>query len=71
MKENKIYEMRVNRDQFGKLLDDYSDSGYTNTSYGEIIIDLYLVDDHREEFAELIGLTLDELPESGFMNLYP
>jgi hypothetical protein len=71
MKENKIYEMRVNRDQFAILLDDYSDSGYTNTSYGEIIIDLFLVDDHREEFAELIGLTLDELPESGFMNLYP
>jgi hypothetical protein len=71
MKENKIYEMRVNRDQFGKLLDDYSESGYVNGSYGEIIIDLYLVDDHREEFAELIGLTLDELPESGFMNLYP
>jgi hypothetical protein len=71
MKENKIYEMRVNRDQFAILLDDYSDSGYTNTSYGEIIIDLFLVNDHREEFAELIGLTLDELPESGFMNLYP
>lgn len=66
MKENKIYEMKVNRDQFGQLLDDYSDSGYVNSSYGEIIIDLGLVDD-RKEFAELVGLPLEELPTSGFM----
>jgi hypothetical protein len=71
MNEYKTYAMQVNRDQFEKLLDDYSDSGYTNASYSDIIIDLFNVDDHREEFAELIGLPLEKLPESGFMNLYP
>lgn len=73
MNEAKIYEMRVmqvTRDQFSTLMDDYNDIGYMNASYGEIIIDLFLVDD-REEFAGLIGLPLDELPTNGYMNLYP
>ena len=71
MNEYKMFAMKVNRDQFEQLMDDYSDSGYSNSSYSDIIIDLFNVEDHREEFAELIGLPLDELPTTGFMNLYP
>ena len=71
MNEYKMWAMQVNRDQFEKLMDDYSESGYSNSSYSDIIIDLFNVEDHREEFAELIGLPLDELPTTGFMNLYP
>jgi hypothetical protein len=71
MNEHKMYGMKVTRDQFGQLLDDYSESGYTNSSYSDIIIDLFNVEDHRAEFAELIGLPLDKLPEEGLMNLYP
>ena len=71
MNEYKMYAKQVNRDQFKKLMEDYSESGYSNSSYSDIIIDLFNVEDHRAEFAELIGLTLDELPESGLMNLYP
>ena len=70
MKETKIYEVRVNWEQFGNLLDDYSESGYTNKSYSDIIIDLFNVWD-REGFAETIGLPLDELPTTGLMVLYP
>lgn len=71
MNEYKMFAMQVNRDQFGELLDNYSESGYTNPSYSDIIIDLFIVEDHREEFAELIGLPLEKLPKNGFMNLYP
>jgi hypothetical protein len=71
MNEYKMFAMKVNRDQFEQLMDDYSESGYTNSSYSDIIIDLFNVEDHREEFAGLIGLPLDELPTNGYMNLYP
>lgn len=71
MNEYKMWAMKVNRDQFEELMDNYSDSGYTNLSYSDIIIDLFNVEDHRAEFAELIGLPLEKLPENGLMNLYP
>ena len=71
MNEYKMWAMKVTRDQFGELLDNYSDSGYTNSSYEDIIIDLYNVENHRAEFAELIGLSLDKLPEAGFIVFNP
>tara|TARA_B100000925_G_scaffold287587_1_gene267131 strand:- start:23 stop:244 length:222 start_codon:yes stop_codon:yes gene_type:complete len=52
------------------LMDDYSDSGYTNTNGGDIIIDLTYIEDDVEQldhFFEVTGLTKADIEGLGYV----
>ncbi len=53
-----------------RLMDDYSDSGYTNTNGGDIIIDLTYIEDDDEQldhFFEVTGLTKADIEGLGYI----
>lgn len=63
--------VRVTREMFEIVRDDNIDSGYLNSTYADIIIDLANVeDDRRQDFAESIGIELEELPSHGLIIVY-
>jgi hypothetical protein len=66
------YLVRVTPEMFAIVKDDNDYSGYLNSTYGDIIIDLSHVedDDRREDFAKSIGIKIEELPSHGLIIVY-
>jgi hypothetical protein len=65
------YLVRVTPEMFAIVKDDNDDSGYLNSTYGDIIIDLANVeDDRRENFAKSIDIKIEELPSHGLIIVY-
>ena len=67
LKTTSAYMVRVSYEQLEKICDDNSDSGYTNIHGGDIIIDLGYIEERRAEFAEAIGISLEDLPVDGYV----
>jgi hypothetical protein len=64
----KSFLVRVSRETLNGLQHEFSDSGYTNADYGDIIIDLaLLLHEDRGEFAARLGINKDELPDEGLI----
>jgi hypothetical protein len=64
----KAYLIKVSREILNELRYKFSDSGYTNADYGDIIIDLSLLfNEDRGEFAARLGINEDELPDEGLI----
>ena len=64
------YIARVTRETLSLLQSDYSDSGYMNIHGSDIIIDLCLIDDCRDDFAEHLGINVDDLPQDGVILIH-
>jgi hypothetical protein len=66
------YTHRVTHEQLSEIMGRYSDSGYTNIHQNEIIINLVFVDDEedRQEFADLLNIPVDKLPDDGLITVH-
>jgi len=65
--------IKTDRDVLARLMDDYSDNGYTNTHSGDIIIDLDYVEDDPDQLAhffEITGLTKSDLTGVAYICFY-
>lgn len=68
-----ILTIRTSGDILSRLMDNYSDSGYTNTNGGDIIIDLTYIEDDAEQLAhffEVTGLTKADIEGLGYLCFY-
>lgn len=64
---------RVSPETLDKLIERYSDNGYTNQYGEELIVDLtHIVWDEeiKDEFLELTGLREDQLEDDGYITFY-
>ena len=68
-----IKMIKTDHNTLSQLMDDYSDSGYTNTYSGDIIIDLAYIEDDPDQlshFSEITSLSTGELEGASHVCFY-
>jgi hypothetical protein len=73
MQASPAFQHQVTSEQFSAILERYSDNGYTNIHGGDIIIDLFHIEDEeeRQEFADILAIPVDDIPADGLVTIHP